>query len=134
MGSGRFRDSLEYLVDLLFQRRGIERLDDVAVHPGLRRFDDLLALRFGGHHQHRRLADARITADVAQQLDAGHAGHVPVGDDEVETAGLQQWPRRLAVIGFGDIRVTEVAEQRSEERRVGKEGVSTCRSGWSPYN
>src|SRR3546814_301028 len=22
---------------------------------------------------------------------------------------------------------------RSEERRVGKEGVSTCRSGWSPY-
>src|SRR3546814_1289622 len=24
--------------------------------------------------------------------------------------------------------------QRSEERRVGKEGVSTCRSRWSPYN
>src|SRR3546814_20031376 len=23
--------------------------------------------------------------------------------------------------------------QRSEERRVGKECVSTCRSGWSPY-
>src|SRR3546814_14410020 len=23
--------------------------------------------------------------------------------------------------------------QRSEERRVGKEGVSTCRSRWSPY-
>src|SRR3546814_20675355 len=24
--------------------------------------------------------------------------------------------------------------ERSEERRVGKEGVSQCRSGWSPYN
>src|SRR3546814_3350759 len=24
--------------------------------------------------------------------------------------------------------------RRSEERRVGKEGVSTCRSRWSPYN
>src|SRR3546814_10520261 len=24
--------------------------------------------------------------------------------------------------------------QRSEERRVGKECVSTCRSGWSPYH
>src|SRR3546814_17698214 len=24
--------------------------------------------------------------------------------------------------------------RRSEERRVGKECVSTCRSGWSPYN
>src|SRR3546814_1593528 len=28
----------------------------------------------------------------------------------------------------------EVAEIRSEERRVGKECVSTCRSRWSPYH
>src|SRR3546814_19463944 len=27
-----------------------------------------------------------------------------------------------------------VADQRSEERRVGKECVSTCRSRWSPYH
>src|SRR3546814_18133745 len=27
----------------------------------------------------------------------------------------------------------EGSEGRSEERRVGKEGVSTCRSRWSPY-
>src|SRR3546814_15534321 len=27
-----------------------------------------------------------------------------------------------------------VDETRSEERRVGKEGVSTCRSRWAPYN
>src|SRR3546814_19919406 len=27
----------------------------------------------------------------------------------------------------------QVATQRSEERRVGKECVSTCRSRWSPY-
>src|SRR3546814_11351258 len=26
------------------------------------------------------------------------------------------------------------AKRRSEERRVGKECVSTCRSGWSPYH
>src|SRR3546814_14229585 len=26
------------------------------------------------------------------------------------------------------------ASERSEERRVGKECVSTCRSGWSPVN
>src|SRR3546814_4259761 len=26
------------------------------------------------------------------------------------------------------------SEQRSEERRVGKECVSTCRSRWSPYH
>src|SRR3546814_14465002 len=29
---------------------------------------------------------------------------------------------------------TEIVYQRSEERRVGKECVSTCRSRWSPYH
>src|SRR3546814_13914677 len=28
----------------------------------------------------------------------------------------------------------DLVEQRSEERRVGKECVSTCRSRWSPYH
>src|SRR3546814_8120703 len=28
----------------------------------------------------------------------------------------------------------ESPRSRSEERRVGEEGVSTCRSGWSPYH
>src|SRR3546814_18243516 len=28
----------------------------------------------------------------------------------------------------------EMGEMRSEERRVGKECVSTCRSRWSPYH
>src|SRR3546814_15567963 len=28
----------------------------------------------------------------------------------------------------------DVSINRSEERRVGKEGVSTCRSRWSPYH
>src|SRR3546814_12743060 len=34
---------------------------------------------------------------------------------------------------FGAYRTAEKAD-RSEERRVGKECVSTCRSRWSPYN
>src|SRR3546814_11266329 len=29
---------------------------------------------------------------------------------------------------------TEAKSHESEERRVGKECVSTCRSGWSPYH
>src|SRR3546814_8037420 len=28
----------------------------------------------------------------------------------------------------------DIREERSEERRVGKECVSTCRSRWSPYH
>src|SRR3546814_5059980 len=35
--------------------------------------------------------------------------------------------------GFGTI-AGPVAGERSEERRVGKECVSTCRSRWSPYH
>src|SRR3546814_2758799 len=31
-------------------------------------------------------------------------------------------------------RIAESALDRSEERRVGKECVSTCRSRWSPYH
>src|SRR3546814_18793610 len=35
--------------------------------------------------------------------------------------------------GFNQI-VNNLAKVRSEERRVGKECVSTCRSRWSPYH
>src|SRR3546814_14815633 len=34
----------------------------------------------------------------------------------------------------GDNKIGKSATQRSEERRVGKECVSTCRSRWSPYH
>src|SRR3546814_16377885 len=37
-----------------------------------------------------------------------------------------------ATINIGADVFTDAA--RSEERRVGKECVSTCRSGWSPYH
>src|SRR3546814_13856672 len=39
---------------------------------------------------------------------------------------------RIALIAFA--RAGLAAEDRSEERRVGKECVSTCRSRWSPYH
>src|SRR3546814_10720864 len=35
---------------------------------------------------------------------------------------------------FSDATYTHVESKRSEERRVGKECVSTCRSRWSPYH
>src|SRR3546814_16216429 len=42
---------------------------------------------------------------------------------------------KLGFDGFTEFQASlldEVEDRRSEERRVGKEGVSTCRSGWSP--
>src|SRR3546814_5271694 len=38
-----------------------------------------------------------------------------------------------AGIGFDDAAYSAAGAERSEERRVGKEVVSTCRSRWSPY-
>src|SRR3546814_13923495 len=35
---------------------------------------------------------------------------------------------------FMDVARDGIALYRSEERRVGKECVSTCRSGWSPFH
>src|SRR3546814_13790187 len=50
-------------------------------------------------------------------------------------------PRGLALLGFAEgvtVTVPDMAGKpetiRSEERRVGKECVSTCRSRWSPYH
>src|SRR3546814_12570686 len=41
----------------------------------------------------------------------------------------------VAFIGIGVIAIpTGIVAGRSEERRVGKECVSTCRSRWSPYH
>src|SRR3546814_9144512 len=41
---------------------------------------------------------------------------------------------RLFLLGWLDKMIGAVRMGRSEERRVGKECVSTCRSRWSPYN
>src|SRR3546814_2391964 len=70
-------------------------------------FRDVLA-RFRGTAAERAQADA---AEVGRAVDAP----LPVGADAGE-------------------RLIESGVERSEERRVGKECVSTCRSRWSPYH
>src|SRR3546814_2331241 len=68
--------------------------------------------------------------EVDMPADRGHDIALPriVGDRrphrDVETSTGAQHPAQIGegAIGF-----------RSEEGPVGKEGVSTCRSGWSPY-
>src|SRR3546814_11894220 len=41
---------------------------------------------------------------------------------------------RGRLIGLGTLLIEHLRAGRSEERRVGKECVSTCRSRWSPYH
>src|SRR3546814_2403864 len=57
----------------------------------------------------------------AQCLSAARANELLIPQPEARTAKQRQSQR-------------EARETRSEERRVGKECVSTCRSRWSPYH
>src|SRR3546814_16531769 len=79
---------------------------------------------------------------------------VPAGDDRPDDSSLRQClldvtgdllrlrGRRIALdhraVGgnqeLGEVPLDAIAEQRSEERRVGKECVSTCSSRWSPFH
>src|SRR3546814_19867523 len=54
----------------------------------------------------------------------------------LDAPGAAAWLPRKALILGGDILTWRLVDRlrRSEERRVGKEGVSTCRSRWSPVH
>src|SRR3546814_15618125 len=56
------------------------------------------------------------------------------GDEAAEAVPIE--PRRRGGAGGEPIEADRVEHRvpRSEERRVGKECVSTCRSRWSPYH
>src|SRR3546814_13745565 len=58
--------------------------------------------------------------------------HAVVLLDEIEKAHPDVFNLLLQVMDHGTL--TDNNGRRSEERRVGKECVSTCRSRWSPYH
>src|SRR3546814_5050866 len=68
------------------------------------------------------LVDEATDADVVADLVLGHLG-ADLGDDAGDLVADDD-----GVVGFAPLAL------RSEERRVGKECVSTCRSRWSPYH
>src|SRR3546814_12529153 len=74
-------------------------------------------------------ADEIARAYVAAQPDNARffdvRNHHFSADQPIDTVLREGFAERLA--SFED-------ERRSEERRVGKECVSTCRSRWSPYH
>src|SRR3546814_12801396 len=76
-------------------------------------------------HGHRHLVLAELVLQEAFQLLEGEGRRIGAQLDE----GLG----RLAAIGIGHADHRALLA-RSEERRVGKECVSTCRSRWSPYH
>src|SRR3546814_18495849 len=90
--------------------------------------------RFAVLGRHEQFVIPEIIAKLAAERNAEHvedrvvecATGLDVGDDQLDMidqpAAMQQ------------LRFHRLSPVRSEERRVGKECVSTCRSRWSPYN
>src|SRR3546814_4690132 len=80
---------------------------------------DLLDLGEIRAEHFRRHVEGRAPGDRRRFQILGHVeGELVLADLEIEVA-LQR---------------LELPAERSEERRVGKECVSTCRSRWSPYH
>src|SRR3546814_17994211 len=76
-----------------------------------------------------RIDRARKAAlsDVEQGAPAD-SGRIVRGADDSDRARFEKQIERRPSIAVAGVRL------RSEERRVGKECVSTCRSRWSPYH
>src|SRR3546814_5595883 len=81
----------------------------------------------------------RLTAigPGGEEVPARAAARLGIGGDDLHPRLHQVAPvpdsLRIAAAHEKDDR-RGIGRARSEERRVGKECVSTCRSGWSPYH
>src|SRR3546814_18091026 len=78
-----------------------------------------------GPVQRQSVEVAKVWVDLGSLFDDGRQFVTDDAQRELARSGLCR-------ISGGD--KCHCAAARSEERRVGKEGVSTCRSRWSPYN
>src|SRR3546814_16842251 len=80
-----------------------------------------------------------LLRDRRRKVAQARAPAVAAGKSEVEIikpgceAGAQRLPPGAAFV-VGHASQPLAFEVRSEERRVGQEGVSTCRSRWSPQH
>src|SRR3546814_12215537 len=113
---------------------------DVVVPQYLARVDfvdelQAVASELGAEFKHVVLADGRQA--VAQRFRIRRAELLAIGsqhpqadlaDDDIDAA-IAEAERRLAAMAVD----RQDMSGRSAERRVGKEGVSTCRSRWVSY-
>ena len=75
-----------------------------------------------------------VASDLVERLAGEEMGHAIVRQLPAREARFGEWPEGI------DPRLTEalgrrgIVQPRSEERRVGKECLVSCRSRWSPYH
>src|SRR3546814_12206893 len=86
--------------------------------------------RVGGAERRRREGVVEIFVDDGA-LDERHTVMQQSGDD---AARVEPAVFRRVMLEPAQVQRVAFVGERSEERRVGKECVSTCRSRWSPYH
>src|SRR3546814_18065991 len=94
---------------------------------------DVCSSDLAGHERFvRQLADA----DMTRRIERNHRLHFGHWIIFAQQRGPKLGGGKgLAVAQhFLNVVQRDTAKPRSEERRVGKECVSTCRSRWSPYH
>src|SRR3546814_383297 len=109
------------LDSVCFSEQGRFKFRRAASHPRL------LTLEAGQRKYHFILQNGdRVSfrADLSKPADTYEVTGSPLSDKIKQFAATFAEKERLQV----------ELEERSEERRVGKECVSTCRSRWSPYH
>src|SRR3546814_995482 len=76
-----------------------------------------------------------ISLDIGDEADGDVMMLRALAVRPLRAVGLGQLdPVTVQVIDGADMDTVRADHVRSEERRVGKECVSTCRSRWSPYH
>src|SRR5262245_25096369 len=102
---GRERDQMVEVAD-------VEGLGDVSEHTAAQRLGRGLVVRVGGDHDDRDVHAQ--TAHLLEELEAPHARHVHVQQDQIELA-LQQDDQRLCAVprrlGLVRMRVAELTEE-----------------------
>src|SRR3546814_7405150 len=85
-----------------------------------------------------RISDWSSDVCSSDLLDAAQIGDAAIVHDqpEIQIVMLQRQhqPHRARRLQVEKLHFRLKAGNRSDERRVGKECVSTCRSRWSPYH
>src|SRR3546814_14461151 len=94
--------------------------------------EGLLSQRFGDS-QLQAVATVITASRQPVTLEELQEGLQEVGEDLTEGGPDQNWWDALKAELGGLVTVRKGGPPRSEERRVGKEWVSTCRSRWSAY-
>src|SRR3546814_1792999 len=89
---------------------------------------------FSSRRRHTRCALVTGVQTCALPILPMDTRDMPVAWDELEHGAAVNVGNPHIIFFVPEADAVALADLRSEERRVGKECVSTCRSRWSPYH